>query len=189
MSVSVPLWNIANVLTVLRILLVPAFAAALLVDGGGSVGWRLVAAGLFTVAALTDRLDGWLARRWELVTTFGVIADPIADKLLIGSALVLLSWMGEIWWWVTVVILVREVGVTVLRFAVLHTEAVPASGGGKLKTVVQTCGVGLFVLPLHEVPAARVGAAVVLGAALVLTVLTGVQYVRAMGRLRSRVVR
>src|SRR5690606_10854774 len=107
------LWNVANVLTLLRVALVPLFAAALLVDGGEHLGWRLVAAGLFALAAVTDRLDGALARRRGLVTDFGIIADPIADKLLIGTALVVLSVLGDVWWWVTALILLREVGITV----------------------------------------------------------------------------
>src|SRR5690606_13233708 len=112
----------------------------------------LTATAVFALAALTDRVDGALARRHGLVTDFGVIADPIADKLLIGTALVILSVQGDVWWWVTALILLREVGITVLRFAVLRVEVVAASRGGKLKTVLQTVGTGLFVLPLEAVP-------------------------------------
>ena len=97
---------------------------------------------------ITDRFDGALARSYGMVTEFGTLADPIADKALIGAALIGLSMLGDLPWWVTVVILVREVGITVLRFAVLRHGVIPASRGGKLKTLVQAVAIGLFVLPL-----------------------------------------
>src|SRR4051812_26276037 len=139
-------------LTVLRIALVPFFAWALLADGGHSSAGRLTATAIFVVAAATDLVDGWLARRSGSVTDLGKILDPIADKLLVGTALVLLSWLGDLWWWVTVVILVREIGITVMRFFLLRYVVMPASRGGKLKTLLQSVAIGLYLLPLDELP-------------------------------------
>lgn len=171
-------WNAANVVTLVRFLLVPLVVIALLLDTGGG-GWRWVAAGMFLLAAATDRLDGWLARRLGQVTDWGKLVDPIADKALVGTALIALSALGDLPWWVTVVILVRELGVTVLRFAVLRYAVIAASPGGKAKTVLQTIGITLFLLPLDSLPdAVRVVAWVVLGAAVVLTVVTGLDYLR-----------
>lgn len=170
-------WTPANAITVVRIGLVPLVVGALLVDTAG--GWRLVATALFVVAALSDRLDGYLARRMNQVTDWGKIADPIADKLLMGGTLVTLSALGDLPWWVTAVILVRELGITALRLAVLRYVVIAASRGGKLKTALQSVGIGLFVLPLDRLPAA-VGqvAWVVVIAAVVVTVVTGLDYVR-----------
>jgi len=167
--------NIANLLTGLRMLLVPVFVVALFAGGGHDNVARIVAFGIFAVAVLTDRVDGQLARRRGEVTEFGKLADPIADKALVGAALIGLSILGDLPWWVTVLILVREVGVTVLRFAVLRRGVIPASRGGKLKTLVQAVAIGLFILPLtggwHTV------AWVIMWMAVVLTVLTGIDYV------------
>jgi CDP-diacylglycerol--glycerol-3-phosphate 3-phosphatidyltransferase/cardiolipin synthase len=172
-------WNLANVVTVLRIALVPFFAWALLADGGHTTTGRLVATALFVVAAATDRVDGWLARRSGQVTDLGKLLDPIADKVLIGTALVLLSWLGDLWWWVTVVILVRELGITAMRFFLLRFVVLPASRGGKLKTVLQSVAIGLYLLPLDVLPGyVEVIAAIVMGAALVVTVVTGLDYAR-----------
>ncbi|WP_456786448.1 CDP-diacylglycerol--glycerol-3-phosphate 3-phosphatidyltransferase [Cellulomonas sp. P5_C5] len=172
-------WNLANVLTVLRIALVPFFAWALLADGGHTTTGRLIATTLFVVAAATDRLDGWLARRSGQVTDLGKMLDPIADKVLIGTALVLLSWLGDLAWWVTVVILVRELGITAMRFFLLRYVVLPASRGGKLKTVLQSVAIGLYLLPLDTLPqVVSVVATILMGAALVVTVVTGVDYAR-----------
>ncbi len=183
-----PLLNVANLLTLLRVLLVPVFFVMLLVDGGDDPTWRLAACGVFALASFTDRLDGDLARRRGLVTPLGVIADPIADKALTGAALVGLSLLGELPWWVTVVILVREVAVTALRFWVIRRGVIPASRGGKLKTLVQTVAIGLYLLPLEVIlPAAGVVMALrwtVMAVAVVLTVVTGVAYVLRAFRLR-----
>lgn len=184
-----PLLNIANVLTGVRLVLVPVFLVALLAEDGTSVGWRLVAFGIFAVAAITDRFDGELARSRGLVTAFGTIADPIADKALTGAALVGLSVLGLVPWWVTVVIMGREIGVTLLRFSVLRHGIIPASRGGKAKTLVQTIAVGLYVLPFTEVFGASAPIAVLrwtaLAVALALTVVTGLDYVLRAMRLRS----
>jgi CDP-diacylglycerol--glycerol-3-phosphate 3-phosphatidyltransferase len=184
-----PLLNIANALTAVRLLLVPVFIALLVHDGGTDTGWRLAAFGVFAVAAVTDRFDGELARRRGLVTAFGTIADPIADKALIGSALIGLSLLGELSWWITLVIMGREIGITLLRFAVLRHGIIPASRGGKAKTLAQTVAIGLFVLPLDALPAAAGPADwlrwAILYLAVALTVVTGVDYVLRAARLRS----
>lgn len=177
--------NVANALTVLRIVLVPFFAVALLADGGHTVRWRLVATGIFVLAAVTDRFDGHIARRSGLVTDLGKILDPIADKFLVGTALVVLSYLGDLPWWVTVVILVRELGITVMRFFLLRYLVLPASRGGKAKTVLQSVALGLYLLPLDHLPGAvEVVAAVVMAAAVAVTLVTGVDYVRTALRVR-----
>jgi len=179
-------WNAANLLTVLRIVLVPFFAWALLADGGHSTAGRLVATALFVLAAVTDRVDGWLARRNDQITDLGKLLDPIADKLLMGTALVILSALGDLPWWVTVVILVRELGITVMRFFMLRYVVLPASRGGKVKTVLQSIAIGLYLLPLDALPDwFSVVAAVAMGAALVVTVVTGVDYLRLAIRIRA----
>lgn len=169
--------NPANALTVLRMLLVPIFLLMLFADDGHDPRSRTIAFVIFAIAIVTDRLDGALARNCGMVTEFGALADPIADKALIGAALVGLSALGDLPWWVTLVILAREVGITVLRFVVLHRGVIPASRGGKLKTLVQAVAIGLFVLPLSG--PWLVSAHVVMAAAVVLTVATGVDYVRS----------
>lgn len=184
---AVPVLNIANVLTVVRILLVPFFIWFLLLDDGDDGLFRWLAVLTFAVAIYTDKLDGDLARSRGLITDFGKIADPIADKLLIGSALIVLSVLGELWWWVTLLILVREVGITALRFAVIRYGVMPASRGGKLKTVVQTAAILLFLVPLQSLFGAWAWwpAAAVMAAAVIITVVTGVDYVVQAVRLRA----
>ena len=179
----VPLVNPANLLTMSRLALVPVFLLALFAADGTDPLWRVTAALVFAVASLTDRLDGNLARRRGQVTNFGRIADPIADKALVGAALVGLSVLGELPWWITVLIAVREVGVTGLRFWVLRLGVIPASRGGKAKTFAQAVAIGLYVLPLP--PAAEPVGAVAMGIALVLTVVTGVDYLVRALRLRG----
>jgi CDP-diacylglycerol---glycerol-3-phosphate 3-phosphatidyltransferase len=171
--------NVANALTVLRLVLVPVFVACLL---AGGTGWRVAAFVVFGVASVTDLLDGRLARSRGLITDFGKIADPIADKALTGAALVTLSALGELAWWVTVVILAREISVTLLRFWVIRRGVIAASRGGKLKTLLQVVAIALYVLP--GPPA--VVREVVMAAAVAVTVVTGIDYgVRAV-RLHRR---
>ena len=173
-----PVANVANALTALRLVLVPVFLLFLFAGDGHETASRITAFVIFAVAVVTDRLDGALARTYGMITEFGKLADPIADKMLIGAALIGLSMLGDLPWWVTTVILAREIGITVLRFAVLHRGVIPASRGGKLKTLVQAIGIGLFILPLQGWPAIWTTVAWwVMGAAIVLTVLTGVDYV------------
>lgn len=170
--------NLANTLTLLRLVLVPIFLLALFAKDGHEIAFRILAFVIFAVAAITDRLDGLLARNYGMATEFGAFVDPIADKTLVGSALIGLSMLGELPWWVTIVILVREFGVTVLRLAVIRRGVIPASWGGKIKTVVQAAAIGLFILPWAATPGPfRVAAAVVMGAAIVLTIVTGIDYV------------
>jgi CDP-diacylglycerol---glycerol-3-phosphate 3-phosphatidyltransferase len=173
--------NLPNTLTLGRVLLVPVFAAVL-VTGGQSTGSRLLAVGLFVAACLTDVVDGWLARRWDQVTTFGVMVDPVADKALVGTALVALSLLGELPWWATLVVLGREAAITGLRMLVLRHGLLPATRGGKLKCLTQNLVVVLYVLPL---PLAAQGIRVpVLLLAVACTVLTGVDYLARAVRLR-----
>jgi CDP-diacylglycerol--glycerol-3-phosphate 3-phosphatidyltransferase len=189
-------WNVPNALTTLRILMVPFFAWALLVDDGQSTGWRWVAFGLFIAAMITDKIDGDLARKHNLVTDFGKIADPIADKALTGMAFVGLSVVGELWWWVTVVVLVREWGITLMRFWLIRRGVVmPAGRGGKLKTVVQTVALAALLAPLRMFTGPWEllglvlwwGAIGLMGVAVVLTVVTGLDYVRETFAARRQV--
>jgi CDP-diacylglycerol--glycerol-3-phosphate 3-phosphatidyltransferase len=174
------LWNVANVLTMVRIVLVPVFVVFLF---AGGTAWRLAALGTFVVASLTDVLDGRLARSRGLVTDFGKIADPVADKALTGAALIGLSALGEIPWWVTGVIMFRELGVTALRFWVIRWGVIAASRGGKLKTLLQVIAICLYLLPSALSPPAVVRE-LFMAAAVVVTVVTGVDYVLQAVRLR-----
>jgi len=181
-------WNVANALTVLRILLVPVFGWLLLSEGGDHAGLRWAAAVVLMVATATDRVDGDVARRRGLITNFGKIADPIADKTLMGMAFVGLSLLGELAWWVTVLVLVREWGVTVLRFFVIRHGVMPAGRGGKVKTALQFFGLLLYTLPLWTFPggdAWQLVAQGVLGLAVVVTVVTGLDIVIKALRLRQ----
>lgn len=175
-------WNVANALTAFRLLLVPVFLAALFHGDGHDSGWRVAAWAVFAVAAVTDRLDGQLARKHSLITDFGKLADPIADKALIGASLIGLSVLGDLPWWVSIVILTRELGVTVLRFWVIRHGVLAASRGGKLKTLLQGVAIGLFILPdwswLREI------AWVVMIVAIVVALVTGFDYVLRALRLR-----
>jgi CDP-diacylglycerol--glycerol-3-phosphate 3-phosphatidyltransferase len=175
-------WNVANALTVFRLALVPLFVLAL-AAGDGEDGWRWAACGVFALASYTDRVDGQIARSRNLVTAFGKLADPLADKALTGAALIGLSALGELPWWVTVVVLVREVGVTLLRFWVIRHGVIPASRGGKLKTLLQGVAIGLYVLPLSG--ALDTARAVVMAVAVVVTVVTGIDYVARALTLRQ----
>jgi CDP-diacylglycerol--glycerol-3-phosphate 3-phosphatidyltransferase len=180
----VSLYNPANVLTAARIVLVPVFVAFVVISGMTDSGWRILACLTFCVASATDFADGWIARRYELVTSFGKVADPIADKALTGSALVLLSAYDLLPWWVTGLILLREWGVTALRFWVIRYGVIPASRGGKLKTVLQIAAIAFFLWPVPE-PFDLIGTALMV-AALIVTLVTGVDYVFQALRLRRR---
>ena len=174
------LLNIANALTVLRLLLVPVFVW-FLVSGGTSD--RAIAFVAFALASVTDLLDGELARRRSLITDFGKIADPIADKALTGAALFTLSALGELAWWVTAIIVIRELAVTGLRFWVIRRGVIAASRGGKAKTMLQIIAISLYILPWH-ITAIR---EIVMGAALIVTVITGIDYTARAIRLRRAV--
>ena len=181
-SVAAPVWNLPNVLTLGRLLVVPFFAAVLLLDTD-SDGARLLAAGLFVLACVTDVVDGRLARSRGQITDFGIMADPIADKALVGTALVGLSLVGALPWWATAVVLGREVAVTVMRSLLARHGMIPASRGGKLKCLSQNVAVTLYLLPLSGIAAAtRLPALLV---AVVATVVTGVDYARQGARLHA----
>ena len=147
----VSLVNLPNALTVLRLILVPVFLLALFAEGGHDTTWRWIAWAIFAAPPSPTGIDGHIARKRGQVTDFGKIADPIADKALTGSALIGLSMLGDLAWWVTLVILIREVGVTLLRFAVLRYGVISASPGGKAKTFVQIIAIGLYILPLPSI--------------------------------------
>jgi CDP-diacylglycerol--glycerol-3-phosphate 3-phosphatidyltransferase len=180
-AVAAPrLLNVANALTVLRLALVPVFVAFLVAGGSG---YRLAAFVAFAIASMTDLLDGELARRRNLITDFGKIADPIADKALTGSALVTLSILGQLAWWVTVVILVRELAVTALRFWVIRQGVIAASRGGKIKTMLQIIAISLYILPGDLWLERRL----FMGAAVVVTLVTGIDYTARAVRLHRAV--
>lgn len=199
-AIAPSVWNIANLLTTLRLLLVPVFIAELIASDARRTGWLLAAALTFGVAASTDYYDGALARSRNLITSFGKLADPIADKALTGSALVGLSAFGWVSWWITAVIGVREIGVTLLRLWVVKRGVIAASKGGKAKTALQLLAIGWYLWPwracgdwLNHITGwgflddwgdavARV-APVLMFAALVATVVTGVDYVLRAVRL------
>jgi CDP-diacylglycerol---glycerol-3-phosphate 3-phosphatidyltransferase len=180
---QVPIVNIANILTVTRLFLVPVFLLALFVDDGQTTEWRLGAFLVFAVASITDHIDGRLARKLGLVTDFGKVVDPIADKALTGAALVGLSVLGELPWWVTLTIAGRELLVTLLRFWVIRYGVIAASYGGKVKTFAQIIAIGLYLLPLPAAfdPVLWTGMAIALG----LTIVTGLDYVVRAVRLRA----
>jgi CDP-diacylglycerol---glycerol-3-phosphate 3-phosphatidyltransferase len=175
--------NIANALTVLRIVGVPVFGWLLLTESGDDIGFRVWAFVAFMLLMITDRIDGDIARSRGLVTNFGKLADPIADKALTGMAFVGLSIIGVLWWWVTIVLLVREWGITLMRFVVRKYGVMPASQGGRIKTGFQTVAIGGYLLPLEIwdntfSQVLRWATHVTMAAALVITLVTAVQYVR-----------
>jgi CDP-diacylglycerol--glycerol-3-phosphate 3-phosphatidyltransferase len=176
-------WNLPNALTAFRIILVPVFAWMLLAHPH-QPWWRFFTAVIFSVAILTDLLDGHLARKHNIITRFGKLADPIADKALTGMAFIGLSIIGELSWWVTVTILVREWGITIMRFVVLRYGVMAAGRGGKIKTVTQAIAVIMYLLPLPG--PAHVVAMGVMAIAWLITMATGLDYIREAFRLRRR---
>ncbi len=171
-------WSVPNLITYLRVLFVPALVAALIIDGGAHGAWRWAAAVIFIVGIASDAVDGYLARSRNLISNVGKLLDPIADKAITGTTMVMLSILGELPWWVTIVILVRELGITIWRLIEARRIVLPAGRGGKLKTVVQALALSLALLPLpallgdwmHWVNT------VFMGAALFLTVWSGADY-------------
>jgi len=191
-AARVPLVNAANILTALRLVLVPGFAVAVVVSGLTHSGWRIAAAAIFLAASLTDFVDGWIARRYGLITAFGKIADPIADKALTGTALILLSGYGALPWWVTVVILGRELAITLLRFWVIRYGVIAASRAGKWKTGLQIAAISWYVLfaPAAGGDWAAPGLLAIvgpwlMGVTVAVTVVTGLDYVVRAWRLRT----
>ncbi|MDR7273422.1 CDP-diacylglycerol--glycerol-3-phosphate 3-phosphatidyltransferase [Catenuloplanes atrovinosus] len=177
-----PIHNPANILTLLRLVLVPVFVVLVWWSGFDESLLQVLACAVFLVASVTDFVDGWVARRFGFVTRLGKVADPIADKALTGAALVLLSLYGLLTWWITVVILVREWGITLLRLWVIRYGVIAASRGGKLKTALQTLAIVLYLSPLPSW--LDTIAQWVMWAAVAVTVLTGADYVRQAIRLR-----
>lgn len=171
--------NLPNAITVVRILLAPVFIWMLLADDGADGALRWAAAGLFVVAIATDGIDGAIARKHGLVTELGKLLDPIADKILTGGALVALSILGELPWWVTIVVLVREIGITVHRMIVATDHVVAAAWMGKLKTVAQAVAISLALAPLYLLLGEWIfwvnGALMTI--AVLLTVASGIDYV------------
>ena len=185
-------WNLPNALTTLRIVMVPFFGYALLHDGGDSITWRLIAFALFVAAMITDKIDGDIARARNLVTDFGKIADPIADKAITGMAFIGLSIVGDIWWWVTILVLAREWSVTLLRLSILKDVVMPASQLGKIKTTLQAVALSGLCLPLLQVDGALdlVGeilfylSQVLLAGAVAMTMWSGFEFYRDVLRQR-----
>jgi CDP-diacylglycerol--glycerol-3-phosphate 3-phosphatidyltransferase len=189
--------NIPNALTVLRIVGVPLFGWLLLTQDGHDIGFRIWAFVAFVLLMITDRIDGDIARAKGLVTNFGKLADPIADKALTGMAFVGLSIIGVLWWWVTIVLLVREWGITVMRFVVKKYGVMPASQGGRIKTTLQSIAIGGYVLPLEVWQHTYAGSwkgtfaevllwgiHITMGIAVAFTLVTAVQYIRDAIHLR-----
>ena len=192
-------WNLPNALTTLRIVMVPFFGWVLLHEGGDSVLWRCVAFGLFVAAMITDKIDGDIARARNLVTNFGKIADPIADKAITGMALIGLSVVGDVWWWVTAVVLLREWSVTLLRLSVLKSVVIAASRSGKIKTTLQAVAISGLLLPFPHGDSAHGGnfdfigtpgevlfyaSQVVLAGAVAMTLWSGYEFFRDVWRQR-----
>ncbi|MBI3429875.1 MAG: CDP-diacylglycerol--glycerol-3-phosphate 3-phosphatidyltransferase [Actinobacteria bacterium] len=167
--------NLPNSITISRILMLPLCAYALFKNGGDDSTWRFIAFLLFFIVGMTDFLDGKLARSRNTVTEFGKLLDPIADKALIGTALISLSILGILPWRVTLVILVREIGITIFRFSVIQHGVIPANRGGKIKTMVQNLAAAFYILPLG--PSLYWFRQSFMGLALILTVLTGIWYI------------
>lgn len=181
-------WNIANALTMFRVVLVPVFGWLLLVEGGENPLYRYLAAATFAIAMITDRIDGNLARSRGLITKFGQIVDPIADKALMTMAFVGLSMIGVVWWWVTALVLIREWGVTLLRFVVIRHGVMPAGRGGKVKVALQTGVIIALTLPLWTWPLGQVIlwiAYAVLAVTVAVTLITGYEILRDALRLRQ----
>jgi CDP-diacylglycerol--glycerol-3-phosphate 3-phosphatidyltransferase len=169
--------NLPNSLTVIRILALPFCAWALFKNGGDDSTWRIIAWCAFFIVGMTDVFDGRIARSRNQVSAFGAILDPIADKAFIATALIGLSILDRIPWWVTVLILTRELGVTILRFAVIKREIISATRGGKFKTLIQNFAVGFYILPLPE--NLFLPRDLLLGVAMYLTIMTGLSYFRS----------
>jgi len=168
--------NLPNFLTILRLLALPFCAYALFKDGGDNSTWRIIAWCGFFLVGLTDFFDGRLARSRNTITSFGTFLDPVADKAAIGTAMIGLSMQHKLWWLVTIVILAREVSVTVLRLAVIKNGVIPASKGGKLKTMMQGFGIGFYILPLPQL--LNWPRDIFMAATVAITISTGVDYFR-----------
>jgi CDP-diacylglycerol--glycerol-3-phosphate 3-phosphatidyltransferase len=187
---STSIWNVANALTALRVIAVPLLGYLLLQDTTESRNWAAV---VFLLASLTDLLDGYVARRYGLITTVGKIADPIADKFLTGVALIGLSYLGALPWWVTIVIIAREIGVTILRFWVIEHGVITASRGGKTKTLLQMVAITMFLVvwPLSVSESFLtiwdIAKITMMSLAVLLTLTTAIAYIRKALQLRKEI--
>lgn len=165
--------NLPNKLTMLRIILIPVFIIVLM------TGHYYISAVIFVLAAATDALDGHIARKYNLITNFGKIMDPLADKLLVVSALVCLVELGDVAGWMVIVILAREFTITGLRtVAAAQGNVIAAGWSGKLKTTLQM--IAITALLLQNWPFSLIGfpfAEIVLWAAVVMTIVSGVEYI------------
>mgnify|MGYP003352981332 CR=1 FL=1 len=166
--------NLPNFLTVLRILLVPFCVAALVYHHGTSATWQWIAWIGFFLIGVTDYFDGKIARSRGTITPLGEFLDPVADKIAVGAALISLNYLHRLFWWVTVIILVREISVTLLRLIVLKDGVIPASKGGKLKTFFQGFGIGFYILPLPQY--LHLPRDLFMGIAVILTITSGYDY-------------
>ena len=147
---KLPRFITPNFITVTRLLLVPVGAIALFKNGGDDYTWRIISWWIFFTLGMSDVLDGKLARSRNSVTEFGKFLDPVADKVMIGTAMISLSILGYLPCWITVVIMVREIGITIFRLSVINRGVIPANKGGKIKTMMQGFGVGFYILPLDS---------------------------------------
>jgi CDP-diacylglycerol--glycerol-3-phosphate 3-phosphatidyltransferase len=172
--------NLPNALTIFRILALPFCAYALFKNGGEDDSWRIIAFTLFFIVGLSDILDGKIARSRNQITEFGKLLDPIADKAMLATASIGASLLGMLSWWVTAIFLIREVAVTILRFAVIKNGVIPASKGAKLKTFFQSFGVGFYILPLPSY--LNIPRDLFMAVAIYLTITTGVDYFRKVFR-------
>jgi CDP-diacylglycerol--glycerol-3-phosphate 3-phosphatidyltransferase len=168
--------NLPNALTIFRILSLPFCAYALFKNGGDDDSWRIIAFTLFFIVGLSDILDGRIARSRNQITEFGKLLDPIADKAMLATASIGASILGMLSWWVTAIFLIREVAVTILRFAVIKKGVIPASKGAKVKTFFQSFGVGFYILPLPSY--LNLPRDIFMAVAIYLTISTGVTYFR-----------
>lgn len=169
--------TLPNALTVFRILALPFCAWALFKNGGDEPQWQVIAWCMFFVVGMTDILDGRIARKRNQISSFGIILDPIADKAFIATALIGVSILGRLPWWVTIVILAREIGVTILRFAVIKREIISASRGVKVKSLLQNFSTGFYILPLPTY--LYLPRDILMGVAIALTITTGFDYFRS----------
>jgi CDP-diacylglycerol--glycerol-3-phosphate 3-phosphatidyltransferase len=172
-----------NWLTVLRIALIPAGVWSIF--HSPSALWQTIAWTIFFILGLTDILDGHWARRSNRTSALGAFLDPVADKALIGSAMISLAILDRFPWWIVLVIMVREIGITIFRLAVIRNGVIPASKGGKLKTMTQSFGVGFFILPLPE--GLYIARDIFMGVAIVLTIWSGIDYIVQWSKSRSAI--
>jgi len=174
---KVPPFITPNTLTLTRILLIPTGVYTLFYDGGDNSTFQLISYAIFFTLGMTDIVDGRWARHSNRITPLGTFLDPVADKALIGAAMISLSILDRFPWWITILILTREIGITLFRLLVIKTGVIPASKGGKIKTLTQNFGVGFFILPLPAwLDWFKYG---FIGVAIILTITSAYDYLRS----------